>query len=90
MSDTHSNIPIYWADLAQQIADVWWHMHRVGGSLQHNNPLSEATSFSVVLENHGGGRCFHAETPLDAWHKAQKWLESPDREYEVPLTTTAP
>lgn len=67
-----------WEDLAQQLASVWWEVHKVGGSLQYGELTQSTTMFSVVLERHGG-RCFHAETPMDAWMKAYAWLVSPDR-----------
>jgi hypothetical protein len=46
--------------------------------LQHGDLENAETMFSVVLNNHGG-RCFHAETPMDAWRKAKDWLLSPSR-----------
>jgi len=70
---------IAWRDLAYQLAKVWWECSKVGGTLQHGENLSDPITFSVVLPQHGG-RCFHAETPLEAWKKAHAWLVSPDRE----------
>lgn len=69
---------IYWEDLAKQLATVWWEVSQVGGSLQHGDLDKPETMFSVALEQHGG-RCFHGETPVDAWRKAHAWLVSPER-----------
>lgn len=84
-----------WRDLAQQIAQVWWKLNEIGGNLQHGDLHTECT-FSVVLPDHGG-QCFHAETPIGAWKKAEKWLMSPDRprgelavELPPPLTPNKP
>lgn len=69
---------IYWADLAKQLANVWWKVSNVGGTLQHGDLDKEGTMFTVVLEQHGG-KCFHGDTPMDAWGKAYEWLVSPLR-----------
>lgn len=69
---------IYWRDLALQMAAVWAELHPIGGDLQYGSLDGRTTSFSIVLPHHGG-RCFHAEFPMDAWRKAKKWLMSPDR-----------
>jgi len=69
---------IYWRDLAIQLAQVWWELSSIKGSLQHGELDAEGTMFSVVLEEHGG-QCFHGETPHDAWQKAKAWLLSPSR-----------
>lgn len=74
---------IYWCDLAKQISTVWWELNEIGGNLQHGD-LEKDTNFSVVLVAHGG-QCFHADTPMDAWKKARKWLMSPDRPREEPI-----
>ena len=74
---------IYWRDLCKQIASVWWKLNEVGGNLQHGD-LDSDVAFSVVLPLHGG-RVFHADTPMDAWLNARKWLMSPDRETFVEL-----
>jgi len=68
----------FWQDLARQLAEVWWEATKVGGTLQHGDLDKPETMFSVVLEKHGG-RCFHGETPMDAWKKADAWLKSPER-----------
>jgi len=73
---------ITWRDLTIQIAQAWWECHEIGASLQHGD-LDTETTFSVVCEQHGG-QCFHASTPLDAWHKAKKWLMSPERPRQQP------
>jgi hypothetical protein len=78
MSDAALGGLIYWEDLAKQLADVWWEVSKVGGTLQHGELDRAGTMFSVALEQHGG-RCFHGDTPLDAWRKARDWLVSPDR-----------
>lgn len=70
---------IYWRDLAIQISEVWWKCYKIGASLQHGDLESSLANFSVVCERHGG-RCFHADTPADAWQKAETWLMSTDRE----------
>lgn len=67
-----------WRDLALQLAEVWWKCHSIGASLQHGD-IDNDVSFTVCCELHGG-RCFHADTPSNAWRKAEKWLMSPDRE----------
>lgn len=69
---------MYWRDLARQLAEVWWKCHNIGASLQHGD-IDNDVSFSVVCEKHGG-QVFHADTPHNAWLKAEKWLMSPDRE----------
>lgn len=69
---------MYWRDLALQIARVWWKCHNIGASLQHGD-LDKDIAFSIVCERHGG-RVFHGDTPENAWHKAEEWLLSPDRE----------
>lgn len=69
---------MYWRDLALQLADVWWKCYGIGASLQHGD-LNKDVSFSIVCERHGG-QVFHAETPQDAWSKAEQWLLSTDRE----------
>ena len=68
---------MYWRDLARQLAEVWWKCHNIGASLQHGD-IDTDVSFSVVCEQHGG-QVFHADTPQNAWFKAEKWLMSPDR-----------
>jgi len=68
---------MYWRDLALQLADVWWKCYGIGASLQHGD-LNKDVSFSIVCEKHGG-RVFHADTPHNAWLKAEEWLMSPDR-----------
>ncbi len=65
-----------WVELAKQLADVWWKVSKVGGNLQHGDLELAATMFSVVLESHGG-RCFHGETPDEAWCRASDWMASP-------------
>lgn len=74
---------IYWADLAKQLATVWWKLNEIGGNLQHGD-LDTDTTFSIVLPAHGG-QCFHADTPMDVWQKARKWLMSPDRPRSEPV-----
>lgn len=75
---------IYWQDLAKQLSEVWWEVAKVGGTLQHGELDKPETMFSVVLEKHGG-QCFHGETPMDAWKKADAWLKSPERpSFEIP------
>lgn len=69
---------MYWRDLAIQLARVWWKCHNIGASLQHGD-LNKDIAFSIVCERHGG-RVFHGDTPENAWHKAEEWLLSPDRE----------
>jgi len=69
---------IFWQDLAKQLAEVWWEVSKVDGTLQHGYLDKAETMFSVVLEKHGG-QCFHADTPLEAWKKADAWLKSPER-----------
>lgn len=69
---------MYWRDLAIQLAKVWWKCHNIGASLQHGD-LDKDIAFSIVCERHGG-RIFHGDTPENAWHKAEEWLLSPDRE----------
>ena len=69
---------IYWPDLAKQLSTVWYEVSELGGTLQHGDIEKAETMFSVVLDKHGG-RCFHAETPMDAWRKAKDWLLSHDR-----------
>ncbi len=78
---------IYWRDLAQQLASVWWQVAEVGGNIQHGD-LDADTTFSIVLPLHGG-YCFHGPTPMDAWTKAKKWLMSPDRRFEVELPSAS-
>ena len=68
---------MYWRDLARQLADVWWKCHNIGASLQHGD-IDTNVSFSIVCEKHGG-QVFHADTPHNAWLKAEQWLMSPDR-----------
>ncbi len=68
---------MYWRDLARQLAEVWWKCHSIGASLQHGD-IDTDVSFTVCCEQHGG-QCFHADTPHNAWLKAEKWLMSPDR-----------
>jgi hypothetical protein len=68
---------MYWRDLARQLAEVWWKCHSIGASLQHGD-IDTDVSFSICCEQHGG-QCFHADTPHNAWLKAEKWLMSPDR-----------
>lgn len=75
---------MYWRDLARQLAEVWWKCHNIGASLQHGD-IDTDVSFSVVCEQHGG-QVFHADTPQNAWLKAEKWIMSPDRE-NFPSTT---
>lgn len=69
---------MFWSDLSKQLANVWSGVAKLGGTLQHGDLEKAETMFSVVLDNHGG-RCFHAETPMDAWRNAEAWLLSPDR-----------
>lgn len=69
---------MYWRDIAIQLARVWWKCHGIGASLQHGD-LDKDIAFSIVCERHGG-RVFHGDTPENAWHKAEMWLMSPDRE----------
>jgi hypothetical protein len=69
---------MFWSDLSRQLATVWSEVSELGGTLQHGDLEKTETMFSVVLDNHGG-RCFHAETPMDAWRKAKDWLLAPDR-----------
>lgn len=78
---------MYWRDLALQLAEVWWKCHNIGASLQHGD-IDTDVSFSVCCEQHGG-QCFHADTPLNAWIKAEKWLISPDRA-NFPAATIQP
>lgn len=78
---------MYWRDLARQLAEVWWKCHNIGASLQHGD-IDTDVSFSVVCEQHGG-QVFHADTPQNAWLKAEKWIMSPDRE-NFPSTTLQP
>jgi len=78
---------MYWRDLARQLAEVWWKCHTIGASLQHGD-IDSDVSFSVVCEKHGG-QVFHADTPHNAWLKAEKWLMSPDRE-NFPIATLQP
>lgn len=79
---------MYWRDLALQLAEVWWKCHNIGASLQHGD-IDTDVSFSVVCEQHGG-QCFHADTPHNAWLKAEKWLMSPDRaNFPASTLTTA-
>ncbi len=74
----------FWQDLAKQLAEVWWEVSKVGGTLQHGYLDKAETMFSVVLEKHGG-QCFHGDTPLDAWKKADDWLKSPERpSFDIP------
>jgi len=72
-------------EASHQLAQVWWKCHNIGASLQHGN-IDTDVSFSVVCEQHGG-QCFHADTPENAWLKAEKWLMSPDRA-NFPATLT--
>lgn len=69
---------MFWSDLSRQLAAVWSEVAELGGTLQYGDLEKSETMFSVVLEMHGG-RCFHAETPMDAWRKAKGWLLAPDR-----------
>lgn len=69
---------MFWSDLSKQLASVWSKVSELGGTLQHGDLEKAETMFSVVLNKHGG-HCFHAETPMDAWIKANSWLVSPDR-----------
>jgi len=78
---------MYWRDLARQLAEVWWKCHNIGASLQHGD-IDTDVLFSVVCEKHGG-QCFHADTPHNAWLKAEKWLISPDRA-NFPTATLQP
>jgi len=94
VGDTVRSIPemalggqMYWRDLAIQIARVWWKCHNIGASLQHGD-LDKDIAFSIVCERHGG-RVFHGDTPENAWHKAEMWLLSPDRE-DFPAACLAP
>ncbi len=75
---------IHWQDLAKQLAEVWWEVTKVGGTLQHGYLDKPETMFSVVLEKHGG-QCFHGETPMEAWKKADDWIKSPERpSFDIP------
>jgi len=74
---------ILWRDLAIQLAKVWWDVTEVGGNIQHGDIDRQKCNFSIVLPHHGG-RCFHADTPMDAWKKAHDWLVSPDRPTFLP------
>jgi hypothetical protein len=78
---------MYWRDLAHQLAEVWWKCHNIGASLQHGD-IDTDVSFSVVCEQHGG-QVFHADTPHNAWIKAEKWLMSPNRASFPACLTTA-
>lgn len=78
---------MYWRDLARQLAETWWKCHNIGASLQHGD-IDTDVSFSIVCEKHGG-QVFHADTPHNAWLKAEKWLMSPDRA-NFPLATLQP
>lgn len=78
-----------WSDLATQLGTVWWELVGIGGALQHGDIKKADTMFTVVLNQHDG-RCFHGETPIDAWRNAKEWLMSPGREVFSDLVEASP